>query len=150
MAGRQSCLDPNDWAQAFHHIGGYTQISLFLHLSSLNSGSFPASQPCQQKFVATNLMPTRVLNLTCGKRRNFLQVNCFQTGKRSLQRGPKLHLREEEKAAFYKVPALLPDWPILCKRGIQICIALSRLVGFSRSDWLLWSPSGQYKKKMRI
>lgn len=60
---------------------------------------------CQQEVTYTNLMPTGVPNLVCGKRRNLIQVNSWQTQ----ETHPLIEIKNglphtKEKLLFIKFP----------------------------------------------
>lgn len=92
-------------------------------------------------------MPTGVPNLGCGNRRNFIQVNSFQTEEMQSPVETYSALPWDKGKATY-VEKVLPAATIglfFCKWGIQtstvwlVQIVLSRLGGIVCSDCLLWS-----------
>lgn len=102
---------------------------------------------CQQKLAATNLLPTESSNPLYSKRRNVIQVNSLQT--KETQPSVKVEIvfkGDKGDVAFYRESSSPVSWLVHfyaheeSKSAVWLVqIALSWVVGFLSSTWLLWS-----------
>lgn len=102
---------------ALHLLTRFYFLHCTNHQQKLSCSLVPCVLVLSTKITSTNPMSTRVPSPECSKKEKLYLAKHFQTRETQLSLLHRNAFPEDKGRLTYieKVPALVPDWPILCK-----------------------------------